>query len=123
MGAAEFRNTGRGKTVGEAFSSVRDEALYMHGHGGYSGTIAEKGDFVLFPIPEGMTAATFIAAVERVDFPLPGPVATPLTPEQARIVKRAYEVWNDKWGAACAIEVPPEKDGIKTFCFFGLASE
>lgn len=50
MGAYEFFTESEGRTANEAFNSARDEALYRHGHDGYSGTIAEKSDFVMIDI-------------------------------------------------------------------------
>jgi hypothetical protein len=46
MGASEFFTAASGKTVKEAFRSAIEEAQYESGHGGYTGTIAEKDSFV-----------------------------------------------------------------------------
>lgn len=46
MGAQIFQETVSGKTAKEAFRTAVQEAAYMQGHGGYTGTIAEKSDFV-----------------------------------------------------------------------------
>lgn len=51
MGGSTFANTGRGKTAKEAFRAVVDEAQYESGHGSYTGTIAEKHDFVMISEP------------------------------------------------------------------------
>lgn len=51
MGACDFMNYSFGKTAQEAFSHCVQQAQYEHGHGGYSGTIAEKHDFVVLPKP------------------------------------------------------------------------
>jgi hypothetical protein len=51
MGACDFSQVGVGKTAQEAFSRAHELAQWEHGHGGYSGTLAEKGSFVLFKIP------------------------------------------------------------------------
>lgn len=45
MGANQFEQVGRGKTAKEAFSAAREQAQWEHGHGGYSGTLAEKDSF------------------------------------------------------------------------------
>lgn len=42
MGASGFMTISPGKTAQEAFSSAVKEAKYESGHGGYTGTIAEK---------------------------------------------------------------------------------
>ena len=41
-----------GATAKEAFNSAVDHALYEHGHGGYTGTIAEKDTFIEIEVPE-----------------------------------------------------------------------
>jgi len=43
MGACEFSEIAFGKTAQEAFDTVVRQAEWEHGHGGYTGTIAEKG--------------------------------------------------------------------------------
>lgn len=35
-------NVGMGRTFDDAFNQVREEAAYLYGHDGYSGTMAEK---------------------------------------------------------------------------------
>lgn len=51
MGATSFFTTAMGKTVREAYKSAVDDAYYWNGHGGYSGTIAEKSGFIEFSVP------------------------------------------------------------------------
>jgi hypothetical protein len=64
MGAESFGAMGHGKTAQEAFLQARSEAQYEHGHGGYSGTIAEKHSFV--EINPKMEAARVVAKlIER----------------------------------------------------------
>lgn len=46
MGACDFETRGFGKTAQDAFNEAVDRARYEHGHGGYTGTIAEKSEFV-----------------------------------------------------------------------------
>lgn len=43
MGASEFMTTAKGRTAEEAFRAAREEALYEHGHGGYTGSVGEVG--------------------------------------------------------------------------------
>lgn len=45
MGACDFETRSWGKTAQEAFRKAVGDAQYEHGHGGYTGTIAEKDDF------------------------------------------------------------------------------
>jgi hypothetical protein len=51
MGACDFTTVAWGRTPKEAFSAAVEDAQWEHGHGGYSGTIAEKHDFVLYQLP------------------------------------------------------------------------
>jgi len=51
MGALEFEIEATGDTPEEAFKRAVENALYWHGHCGYTGTIAEKDSFILIPVP------------------------------------------------------------------------
>ena len=51
MGACDFETVGYGKTASEAFRNAVEDAQYQHGHGGYSGTIAEKHSFKEVSVP------------------------------------------------------------------------
>jgi hypothetical protein len=51
MGATTFTTKAHGKTVAEAFHSAVEDAYYWNGHGGYSGTIAEKPSATVFTVP------------------------------------------------------------------------
>ena len=53
-GANSFFTEGAGRTAEEAFSRACDEAAHEHGHGGYTGTIAEKHGFRLLTPPPGV---------------------------------------------------------------------
>lgn len=50
MGGCDFTAIGFGKTAEDAFSQAREDAAWERGHGGYTGTIAEKGEFVQFDL-------------------------------------------------------------------------
>ena len=63
MGACEFEELSHGKTADEAFSRAVDQAQYEYGHGGYTGTIAEKGEFTVFDLPPRVMAGKVIAAL------------------------------------------------------------
>lgn len=54
MGATTFETYGMGRDVDSAFRAARDHAFYMHGHGGYTGTLAEKGSYQVVRIPAGV---------------------------------------------------------------------
>ena len=96
MGATTFCNRQAGSTAQQAFKAAREEALYDHGHSGYSGTIAEKSKFVMISVPEGEIAMNY--AWKLID------------EGDARV--------DDKWGPAGCID---EGDG--NYLFFGWASE
>jgi hypothetical protein len=66
-GGTDFWTTGRGKTPEIAFREAVDQAKYEHGHGGYSGTIAEKaGDgFVLLRVPAGIKPGKYAELVAQ----------------------------------------------------------
>lgn len=51
MGATNFYTEANGATLSEAFQTAVDNAYYEYGHGGYTGSIAEKSGAVEFRIP------------------------------------------------------------------------
>lgn len=76
MGACDFSTTALGKTAEDAFRKAREEAAWEHGHGGYTGTIAEKGDFVQFglkprtdpyKVRDAIAGASYALANERAE--------------------------------------------------------
>lgn len=99
MGADQFTNRKfTSKPIAEAFTEERNQALYDHGHSGYSGTIAEKSEFVIrhdkfASLPD---AAIFAAAdLDEHD--------------------------HDKWGPAWAVEFDDQLAG-HGYIFYGWAS-
>ncbi len=110
MGAATFRDSGTGKSAKEVFHELKEEAAYEFGHGGYTGTIAEKHSFREFTPPKGMSVQEFINAIEDYD----DEEDNKDVPSE---VKRAWAVYDDKWGPAVCV-----KDGDR-YIFFGWASE
>tara|TARA_B100001059_G_scaffold134263_1_gene134495 strand:+ start:5860 stop:6195 length:336 start_codon:yes stop_codon:yes gene_type:complete len=111
MGATTFYETSRGKTAEEAFFAAQKEARYMHGHGGYTGTIAEKHSFT-------------IASSE------------PLSREKAYALANSLRdtEYSNKWGPAGCIRLDSparqigwnqdkNKPSSFEFLFFGWASE
>jgi hypothetical protein len=95
MGAQVFFSKASGKTAAEAFASARAEAQYMSGHGGYTGTIAEKDRFVTIEVPAGVDAEKLAGDMIDDDDP--------------RV--------SDKWGPAGCVRLP--NGG---WLFFGWAS-
>jgi hypothetical protein len=63
MGADFFTDTATGKTAREAFRQAVEHAQYESGHGGYTGTIAEKHEYVLFALPARLTTEKLISLV------------------------------------------------------------
>ena len=104
MGATNFFAVGKGRDLREAFSEAVESARYEYGHGGYTGTIAEKNSVKL-------------AAWHR------------LPPKKARRLAQTCmdndsHFCNDKWGPAAAIctKEPKGTRGKGEWIFFGMAS-
>lgn len=92
MGANTFEVFVKGTSAREAFDEAVAQARYEHGHGGYTGTIAEKSSYKL--------------------------VGRAATLEEARTLADEKEsLVDDKWGPAGCIAV-----GSEWFLFFGWAS-
>lgn len=132
MGAnSYFNDIKTTKTVNEAFTEVVESAQWEHGHGGYSGTIAEKSmdGFVLVEMPAGATAHDFMSALEELCYAQtndgehfdPTKVDEGLqqqllqTMGEAKLVQLCHWFY-DKWGPAIAVKTD---DG---WAFFGYAS-
>ena len=95
MGAQVFTTTAKGSDARNAFIGAVREAQYECGHGGYTGTIAEKDGFTVIPLKEGHEPYEY--AYELSDDCDP------------RV--------NDKWGPAGCFEL-----GEGRYLFFGWAS-
>lgn len=63
MGADLFRTKATGGTLDAAFAAARERARHEDGHGGYTGTVAEKHDVVEVAVPSDVEPATFAAMV------------------------------------------------------------
>lgn len=112
MGATTFHVTSDLEDAKEAFLEARDNALWEYGHGGYTGTIAEKPGYQVFVLPEGKTVADVLRAIHDVTFdPTAGSMKVP-----DWLPRGLYETYDDKWGDAVAIR----EDG--TWHFMGWAS-
>lgn len=85
MGAADFMQYQKGSAVADAFNDAVQEARFEHGSGGYSGTLAEKGDYVVLERSPLERSAAY-ALAERL-----------MSNDDSRI--------RDKWGPAGAIPV------------------
>lgn len=95
MGACDFWTKARGSSAKEAFDKATADARYEHGHGGYTGTIAEKDSFVTIEVPPGLDPQEYAEKLFREGDP--------------RI--------DDKWGPAGCVHL-----GGEDYLFFGWAS-
>jgi hypothetical protein len=115
MGATNFATAADGATVSEAFQTARTEAQYEYGHGGYTGTIAEKGSYRVFQLPAGLEARE--AAMMLVNYGW-----DEFTDANIRAVwpsiAEAARTFDDKWGPAVALQAGPT-----SWVFCGMASE
>ena len=101
MGACEFIEVGHADTAKAAFEQLVDEALHMHGHGGYTGTIAEKQGYGFKSCGR---AETVEAAMDKAE---------------AHLQRDTI----DKWGPAlCIVTGETNAKGLRAFVFYGLAS-
>lgn len=98
MGAQEFSNLVPGDTVREAFSKGVDQAAWEHGHGGYTGSLAEKHSYVVINPGKVYSKEDAFELSDKL-----------LEDDDDRV--------NDKWGPAGALEVEGGQ-----WLFFGWAS-
>lgn len=105
MGGSTFETIGEGKDSKEAFQLARESAQYERGHGGYTGTIAEKHSFVVISTPTPITDDKMAYAY-----------ANDLMDKDDKRIR-------DKWGDAGAIKLPSKPGSTKErWLFFGWAS-
>lgn len=95
MGAQSFTHKAYGENAKQAFRTAKEEASYRHGHGGYTGTIAEKHEFVMIEVPAGQTPNEFIADLSD----------------------DVWDLVDDKWGPAGCVDLH-----CGLYFFFGTAS-
>lgn len=103
MGATTFMKVGRGVTADGAFRELVSSAQHENGHGGYTGTIAEKSEFTMIRLPEppdDKTPAQWAAI------------------EADRLIEEDDPRISDKWGPAGCFDL-----GDGSYLFFGWASE
>lgn len=107
MGATTFFDVVNGKDAKSAFAVAVEEAAYENGHGGYTGTIAEKSEFTMIPLP--FKFEDNVGIKERI-----GIIET----FTEKLIEERDPRIDDKWGPAGCIEIIPGK-----YLFFGWASE
>ena len=113
MGAEYFEShhpavnqeTGQAITSDKAFEACVAQAAYDHGHSGYTGTIAEKYDFVYIGTVDSLEEFRVKAAV--YEFHIPENGSWP-------------EYVDDKWGLANLVRIEDPDD--PHWVFFGWAS-
>lgn len=102
MGASEFFNSGTGSSVREVFNNLVSEARYENGHGGYTGTIAEKHDY------KSASSEVFESYDAAYDF-------------ASEKMSDDNHWCQDKWGPAAYLSFKNKK-GELSYLFFGWAS-
>ena len=107
MGANQFQADSAGKTASEAFQSAVRYGLHMYGHRGYTGSIAEKHEFVMLDVPPNVKPQDFANWILHRNAP----------PEHQEAVARAQRAVDDKWGPAGCIDA-----GDGSYIFLGWAS-
>jgi hypothetical protein len=123
MGASTYEEMQHGKTAKEAFHRAVERAQYEYGHGGYTGTIAEKYDFTEFTLPPRVMARKVLANLYSAMTPEAFNQISEFRKVNAndRRALKAYEwlaerlgprvavnlmdLYNDKWGPAVAFKV------------------
>ena len=130
MGAEQFVNISLGRTIEEAYSKAVTEALYWHGHGGYTGTIAEKGGFVY----AGVVNSLHVDRLEEYFTMADSQRVSKIPPSIKPVIMAHLKTYHDKWGPAVAFEVTGKrkkeiKESMgragtrdKVFVFLGWAS-
>ena len=120
MGASEYRNVGKGKTAQAACDQLVEHARWLHGNGGYTGSIAEKGSMVEFQRPKGMRRTTVFQAIEDIGTIGDKPIyALAMQAKYPKLpIEQMAEMYFDKWGPSLAIELSKGE-----YLFAGMASE
>ena len=109
MGAEQFYNKVRGTNASKSFNDEHETSCYENGHGGYSGTLAEKGGYTMSNKPKEIDADVWHRMIEDFD-------EDDKEQNNYRELKKDFNVYDDKWGDALCI---PTDDG---FIFCGWAS-
>ena len=138
MGATTFETEGEGKTAEIALRAVLERALWEHGHGSYTGTIAEKDSCVVLSRPPSIRETTmrklpqllqdegyyrqvrqdtWATEAEKKRADKHDALMAKLPPILASRVRNRARIYDDKWGPAIAVEL-----GNNKWIFCGLAS-
>jgi hypothetical protein len=109
MGASSFYKKVKGTDARNTFKELREDAQYESGHGGYSGTIAEKHSYTMSKKPTDIDVDIWWDLVDEFD-------EDDKTQPYYRELKHDSDIYQDKWGPALCI---PTEGG---FVFCGYAS-
>jgi hypothetical protein len=117
MGAEVFENYSQGKNPEEAFKNAVNEAHYWHGHGGYTGTIAEKGDYSVFECPTGVTATQLMDWAYQCSC-VDSKKLNDVPEKHRQLVTNIVDVFDDKWGPAVCIPLTGKElaEARKKYC-------
>ncbi len=99
MGGSYDSGIGFGRNAQEAFRYASEQAGYEHGHG-YSGSLAEKHDFVIFELPKRMTLKKLDKLCARMEN---GKKLLKDDQKHERLIRRILNVDDDKWGPATCL--------------------
>lgn len=132
MGATSFAVTVVARTPGDAYDKAVKDALHWHGHGGYTGTIAEKDGYKL----AGKVNTFHVDKLEEY-FQVfqyerrKGQIAKSIRP----VIEKFAPIYDDKWGPAVCFEITGTRaielkkatgranTMDKAWIFLGMASE
>jgi len=112
MGAQQFVTKSAGSNVDDAFKQACAWARYAYGSDGYTGSIAEKDNYVLFDVPTGTTAEEFAELIAEAEWSSAGreSLADLIGGED---VQHVVDAFANKWGPAVALRV---SEGEWLFC-------
>jgi hypothetical protein len=111
MGAEQFWTVGFGKTAKDAFQIAREEAAFSYGHSGYTGSIAEKNNYIMIPLPKGKNANDYIDELFEKEDPVLMTMGSCRLIDITKEVKKDYKAKKKRWPR-----------GKSAFLFFGWAS-
>ena len=115
MGATNFATIAEGPTAEAAFQAARSAALHEYGHGGYTGTIAEKDAHRVFRLPDGLEAREAVMMLVNYGWDADSDAAVR---KVWPYIADAAEAFDNKWGPAVALQAGPT-----SWVFCGMASE
>jgi len=120
MGAVNFEVIAYTENAREAFRNAVERARWEYGHGGYTGTIAEKDGFVDFSDRVPVEARE--AAIKSISAWKPDGVPAPVEGVSDYVLKQMADAYEDKWGPAVCLCTQEETAKGKRFWFGGMAS-